>query len=678
MGLAAVALPILIHLFTRARAKPVPFSSLRFLQQLQNRKIRQVKLRQILLLILRTLIVLLLVLAFARPTCRSRSAASASARTSAVVILDNSLSMALTPQGESLLTAARKQAAAIPGLMRPGDELYLCSAADTTATVERGAIHDFQLYNQRLQSMTLDYGAADLSAALQFATRLLASAHNVNKEIYLLSDMQASSFKLDSLPRPPPPLAQFALPISGGQAANMAVTAVKLNSAILQQGRQVEIEVTLANSSAMPGRGKLVQLFLAGERVAQSTVSLEAGATIQERFRFIVDRRGWIDGMVQLEDDALSEDNQRFFSFYVPERLAIGMVGEPGEGIRLLELALRSAADSSGYLDLHHATAERTAALPLDSLQLVLLYDVAGLSGEAVSALAEWRRQGGNLLMVAGKRLDLRWYNQELAPALQLPRVLEAVAGGGSFTLGRIDASHPLLSGMFTGVEANFSRPQYNFALRFAPGVDQQVIFAYGTGDPALLELRGDGGARLLFSSSFEPEVSDIAFKTIFAPLLYRSVSYLAAQTENRGGQLVREPLRCRLPAEVLQEKLEIIGPDGVADQVRPQITPSGPWIDYREARRPGTYRLLAGGRVLMIWAVNIDPAELELSAAPREKVEEAYHMHWVAEPAQLARSVREARIGREYWKQLLALALALLIVEMAIYREKGQPEDEA
>lgn len=69
-GLVAAFAPLIIHLLNRQKVRTVQFSSLRFLRDLQKTKMRRLKLRQALLLIIRTLIVVFLVLAFARPTIK--------------------------------------------------------------------------------------------------------------------------------------------------------------------------------------------------------------------------------------------------------------------------------------------------------------------------------------------------------------------------------------------------------------------------------------------------------------------------------------------------------------------------------------------------------------------------------------------------------------------------------
>ncbi|MEK9138612.1 MAG: BatA domain-containing protein, partial [Bacteroidota bacterium] len=96
VGLAAAAIPIIIHLLNLRKLKTVEFSSLRFLKELQKTKMRRVKIRQILLLILRTLLIIIVVLAFARPALRgSVGTIGAHARSTIVILLDDSPSMSV-------------------------------------------------------------------------------------------------------------------------------------------------------------------------------------------------------------------------------------------------------------------------------------------------------------------------------------------------------------------------------------------------------------------------------------------------------------------------------------------------------------------------------------------------------------------------------------------------------
>src|SRR3954466_13269438 len=109
-GLAAVAVPVIIHLINRERKVVVEFPSLMFLQRIPYRSVRRQKLRHLLLLLLRCLALALLVAAFARPFFEKRrpvTSGSTGAR-EVVVLLDRSSSMGYGNHWRRAQDAARK------------------------------------------------------------------------------------------------------------------------------------------------------------------------------------------------------------------------------------------------------------------------------------------------------------------------------------------------------------------------------------------------------------------------------------------------------------------------------------------------------------------------------------------------------------------------------------------
>jgi uncharacterized membrane protein YfhO len=119
-SIAAAFLPLLIHLFSRRNKNRIPFSSLYFLKILQSRKIRRLKLKQIILLIVRMLVVALLVFAFARPTLTGNygSEYSGDSKISAVIILDNSLSSNAEFDGSPVFDYIRKRALEVTWILK--------------------------------------------------------------------------------------------------------------------------------------------------------------------------------------------------------------------------------------------------------------------------------------------------------------------------------------------------------------------------------------------------------------------------------------------------------------------------------------------------------------------------------------------------------------------------------
>src|SRR5437868_6168365 len=106
-GAAAVGLPVYLHLLRRHSTTPRPFSSLLFFERRQQSSIRHRRLRYLLLLSMRLALIVLAVLAFANPFV-NRTAASASADTLTLIVVDDSVSM----RAATRLADAKQQAAA--------------------------------------------------------------------------------------------------------------------------------------------------------------------------------------------------------------------------------------------------------------------------------------------------------------------------------------------------------------------------------------------------------------------------------------------------------------------------------------------------------------------------------------------------------------------------------------
>ena len=92
-GLAILGLPVYVHLLRQYKQKPIPFSSLMFFERRTQSSIKHRRLRYLLLFALRTLLILLIVLAFARPFIQQHVPPRTRANEITVLAIDNSMSM---------------------------------------------------------------------------------------------------------------------------------------------------------------------------------------------------------------------------------------------------------------------------------------------------------------------------------------------------------------------------------------------------------------------------------------------------------------------------------------------------------------------------------------------------------------------------------------------------------
>src|SRR5689334_13161169 len=113
-GLAAIAVPVIIHLIHRERKVVIEFPSFMFLERIPYRSVRRQKIRHLLLLLLRCVAIAMLVAAFARPFFERRHAAiTGTGAKELVILLDRSASMGYAGRWEKAKDAAKK---AVSGL----------------------------------------------------------------------------------------------------------------------------------------------------------------------------------------------------------------------------------------------------------------------------------------------------------------------------------------------------------------------------------------------------------------------------------------------------------------------------------------------------------------------------------------------------------------------------------
>lgn len=680
-GLAAAAIPVLVHLLTRHKTRTIPFSSLFFLRQLEQRKLRHLKLRQALLLLLRTLLVIVLVIAFARPTLRSAGGGLRGGPSSVVVVLDHSASMARDKGGKTLFELAAERATQIAGLLGDGGEAWLVLPGAPPRLAATGPMSSPDFLAQLIMRQALSYEATDIDGALRLAGKLLESAAAQNREIYLLSDFQASAFgdkAPDSLRVP-----IVALPVQAEDWQNLVVERVELVSKIWEQGRPVQVEVTVRNTGTHAQRNRLLQLFIDGKRAAQTSVSLDPGQLTAVTMTFVPQHSGFVNGNVVVEDDGLALDDERFFVLNVPESSSVLLVGE-GVGVERLQLALNPTRSERPFFRI---TPCKEAGLPphlLAKHKVVILSNAPVVGAEDGVALRRFVEQGGGLMIVPGLQTDVRALNERLLTTLGLPIFVETIGMLGeqapTFELDDIDYGHPLFQGVFDEKAHRVHSPQFRCALRprgsFFP---LQVIMRFGSGDPFLYEARLDRGRILVFTSGFEPEWSNLTVTSLFAPLVSRAVRLLSQPEGVQQTELVvGQPLVVKLAPEDVQARLELLTPEGTRIALAPVLRQNGYVVEWDQTQRAGFYALFADGRELARVAVNVDAKESRFQPMALTDFCQRYPSAiWVAEGQDVAHKVQEARMGRELWLPCVLLALALMGVEMALYREKGEVIEE-
>ena len=705
-GLAAAAIPIVLHIFNLRKLQTIEFSTLSFLKELQKTKIRRLKLRQLFLLFLRTLLVILIVLAFSRPTMKGSlpGGLAGQAKTTAVILFDDSQSMTASDEQGELLRQAKNSATSIVNLLKDGDEVFLVKLSDvpTDGTKEiPSSQRNFPAIRSALKDIKPSSIHRTIEDALRFASRLLASSKNFNKEVYVISDFQSGSLesKLNvskAAERLFAATTQFFLvPLGKRELQNVSIESIEIPNAIFEVNKPFFVKAKLVNHATSDVQNHVVSIYQDGNRVAQKGVDIRSGQSVETDFTLVPKHAGFLEGTIELEDDELEFDNRRFFTVHIPEEFRVLLVGN-SSNLTYLRLALNTRlSDTSASLKMTESTLDRLSTSLLSNIDVIVLSDPPELTSSQTSILKTYLQNGGGVLIFPGTHTTVSAFNMSIASALGISTIaaIDSQSGtsqvtGLSVEFEKVDLRHPLFAGMFEKTETKQSAgtlhsqrilesPRVLKSLRFIPTPHSKTVIALSNGYPFLIEERIGNGRALMFSVAANTEWSDLPLKGLFVPLMHRSLAYLVQEPITDLSLFVGDEKTIRIRTSVAPA-LTVTKPGGMEVLLNTQQRPTDKSMRFFDTDLYGFYSVKAGNLILDKFAVNIDPDESNTTPSNEKRREKMLmHLgiasnvvHMVHQPQEVQHIIIESRLGAELWKQFLIAALLIAVVEMFVARD--------
>jgi hypothetical protein len=719
-GLAAAAIPILIHLLNVRKLKIVEFSSLRFLKELQKTRMRRLKLRQWLILLFRTFLIIFLIFAFSRPALRGSLAGigGGQAASTVAVLLDDSPTMGMRNDRGVLFQQAKDAVAQLLNTTTGADELYLFRLSDSYDPSARPLPVTPSSVLKALGGMTVSQRSRPYQSFVARGLEALAASRSANKELYLVTDGQGTQFLpadtagLTNLPESKD-VGVFLMEIPPAQRENGAASSLTVESRLLSPQRPIQFRGTVANLGDRPIANAVASLYLDGARVAQQSITVAPHATTALLMSAAAKRRGIIGASLHIDDDAFGLDNDRYEVVRIPERIAVACISSNPADTRFPASAFSAAMDSTqaGLLKVLQITSDRMQPAEIRDADLLVLSNIVSLTPAQAAAIAAEVRSGKGLILFPGGDTDYKSLNAGLLAALGIPAVtppdLRQLAPDrtGFLSFSAVEYKHPVFEGMFAqdpgrrGTSPAVQSPRIRAAVGLQTGTTGYPVITMSNGAPFLCEYTSGKGKILFFSVESGTAWSDFPYRGLFAPLLYRSALYLASQHDAIATATVGERLRfaLRMPAEESGKAYVVKSPSGNDERVQPEHhAPSGMTV-YQTApsEETGLYALVPAESTAVRPApkqaigVNSVAAESDLSRVKEAPLAAFWaragistgNVRTIVLPADMQRIVAESRYGTELWRHFIILALACALVEMALSRagrSTVSPEEHA
>ncbi|MCB2211204.1 BatA and WFA domain-containing protein [bacterium] len=668
IGLTLAALPILIHLLGRRRLKKQPFSSLEFLRRLQTKRMRKLRLKQILLLILRTLAVLALALAFLRPALQTAGFAGAGS-SATVIVADQSASMSARRGEEVPVDRATEIAQAI---WRAGGEVGLVTA-DATGDRDIAPREANGEVPRWLRQFETDGRAASFAPALHRAARYLEESDAASKEIIVLSDFAGAA--PDSLPELADDITLWRMPLAGDDIPNLAITGMRLGEVMLRPGATGTMNVSVQQFGGRESIPVLVTITLDGRVVAEGELTVPESGAVEQAYSFRVPESGQHVGRIELDlTDALLADNTHHFVLTVPGERSILLVGDDFGALRYAELALNPEGKSTVF-DVTVRPGPLRNVARLDNYDAVVYAGAVSPSQADARRLKQFTDGGGGLWLVLGENADLAAWSRTVLPEFGFGGLVEGGARGVR-EWDTLNRDHPALNGLLEG-EGRYDKPSVARVYTVTGGSGTEALVRLSDGTAFLLERTDSAGRVWLTPSAMDTEWTDWPVSGVFAPMLQQGVLWLAGAQPQAGEIACGDPILWPVPDGTGRSSGEVIAPQDQRLSAEPAFRGGRQvWITP-DTRWPGSYELQVDEKTVNLAAANVPVSESDLSASqsgwPGSELR-------IPEDETLADALTQARVGREMTPWLLLIALLALIAETLVARDKKQsaPERDA
>jgi hypothetical protein len=683
LGALGIALPILAHLINRFEVQHTDWAAMRFLNRDVRVRSRQIRLRDLLLLILRCVALLLLILALSRPAWTGKSGLPGERRAGVVIALDTSFSMG-EGGDESRFARAMEMIDVIASRIHPGDPVSLVLLGGGHEVVLRNMAFDEARFREALDGLAPGPGALELGSVPKALAELLADMEAPQKEVYLITDGQSRDWKQPSaqlregLAALGAEAEVFVVPVPG-DPANLAVTDLELVSGVLRKGTTARYRATVRNCGVAPVSNITVQCNVDDVRIDSKVIPLiKAGSSETVSLFVPFHNAGPTRITAGVTGDDLTEDNLRRTVAVVRDRVSVLCVdGSAGDAGRLVVAALLARADGAQSED-YVVRAVPWLSFPaenLDEVDVIVFADVPEITAEQAAQLTRFVRKGNGLVWFAGDGVKAGAWNERAAsgenallPAKIGPVVNIGDALGAGKPLDQEMPDHNVCLPLLSLPEDLFNETRFLRQVEVEPSAASfPVLQLAGSGSPILLEQSLGRGHVFMFTTTAETSWNNMALTPVFPMVMQQIVTYLAGREFERP-RTVGDSLTLTYVEQPDASDAVFDTPSGETITV-PVRGHRGQFVALLEtAPEAGFYEARVSVQAPGVpIAVNVDQGESEVACLPEAELRanlEGLGLNVVTSDTELAAAIESTRTGRSAWRFFMIAALAFLIIE--------------
>ncbi len=670
-ALAAVTIPIIIHLFNFRRYKKVYFTNVKFLKELQHQSKSKSRLREILVLIARCLAIACLVLAFCQPVLFDKGTVITNTGAKAVSIyIDNSFSMENVNKQGPLLEIAKNKAKEIIKAFGNGDKFQVIT-------------NDFEGKHQRFNSKEDAINVIDevkissatrlYSDVLKRQTEFLRSSNLVDQKVYALSDAQETTFNLNEIQNDTTVKVTI-VPLKANEVNNIYIDTCWFETPLQQKGFIQKLHANIVNYGNTNLEIGSAKLFLNKQQIAISSFSVEANSKKEIQFTFECKKEGVNYGSIKIEDFPITFDDELFFAFNSKVNVSVCLINGKDQ---TQDNAIATLFKTDSLFKLNSFSEQAIDFGAFKTSDVVILNQLAELSSGLMAEVTKFTGTGGSVVFIPSQNANIVSYNQGLN-MLQMPNLV--ALDSSKLKVDKIELASKFYAGVFEKISDRLNLPVVtnHFKVTRTNNMDFETILMLQNSDALFGLSRKDNALVYLFTVPLNEKCTNFPKHALFVPTFYqicfnslKSVPLSYQASSNVVINIKNDIASVDQPPHIKQ-----VG--GLLDVIPESRALNNGMALYtqRQINLPGFFEVQRNNTLLLPLAFNYSRKESNLKCRDIEQLKKIINdkafknIQLIEDTSEdITSQIQQGAEGKKLWKIFIILTLLFIGIEIALLR---------
>ncbi len=676
IGLAAIAIPIIIHLFNFRKYKKVYFTNVQFLKELKQESDSKSKLKEWLILAMRIFAIACLVFAFAQPLIPGK-VKTVQGEKAISIYIDNSFSMESTNKKGTLLENAKTFATEIANTFNASDKFQLLT-------------NDFEGKHQRfiskeefieqLNDVKISSATKSINDVIKRQQDFLQNSSSKNRRIFLLSDFQKNTSVISKTDIDTS-ISISCIPIISSEVNNVYIDSVWFETPVQQYETQQIIHAVIINKSNKDIENGSLKLYINDVQVSLASFNVSAGNKKDVSISFTVKIKGINKGVLKIEDYPITYDDNFYFSFNAQTTINTLVVNGKETKTAGNFRSLMQNDSLFVYKENNEASIDYSV---FSKTNIIVLNELSTLTSGLTSELQKFVSNGGSVVIFPNKKSDITAYNTSFQN-LQLPQIIKLDTA--NIKTQSINFEQGLYEGVFDKIDQRMDLPKVfeHFEFTQTTNSNSQALVLLQNGQ-FLISLNTFGNGKVyVFSIPSDETSSNLLKHALFVPTLIKMSILSLKPSPIYYKTAMNEVISLSSTSNFSDKPLHIVKVDASAGSATNKVdvipehrllNNSTVLFTQNQITEAGHYNVEENNVVVKDLAFNFDRKESDMNFMSQEDLqkqidEKGLRNMGIIEPNEknLTNALQEVNDGKKLWKLFLILALVFLAAEILIIR---------